>query len=130
MSIVWRDIMENSKLEVSKWIRTESFRLAIVKNIVVNDLVRNNGFEEDFLISRGVNLDRSTKNIMVDYDFGVMLDRMPPPLGWMKFNMVGFVLEDEAGCGEVLRDDKGVACVFFSGRIEARGTKNGRNNSN
>ncbi|TYG78848.1 hypothetical protein ES288_D02G093900v1 [Gossypium darwinii] len=47
----------------------------------------------------------------------------PPPPGWMKFNVAGIVLEDEAGCGGVLRDDKGVACGFFSGWIEARGTK-------
>ncbi|MBA0765061.1 hypothetical protein Gotri_014322 [Gossypium trilobum] len=124
MSIVWRDIVENSKLEeVSKWIGSESFRLAIVKNIVVNDVARNNGFEEDFLISQGVNLDRNTKNIVVDFDFGVMLDCVPPPLEWMKFNVASFVLEDEAGCGEVLRDDKGMACMFFSGRIKARVTK-------
>ncbi|PPD91431.1 hypothetical protein GOBAR_DD11616 [Gossypium barbadense] len=47
----------------------------------------------------------------------------PPPLEWMKFNVVGFVLKDEAGCGEFLRDDKGVTCMVFSRRIKARGAK-------
>ncbi|MBA0697108.1 hypothetical protein Goari_003613 [Gossypium aridum] len=41
----------------------------------------------------------------------------------MKFNVVGIVVEDEVGCGGVLRDDIGVACALFSRRIEARGTK-------
>ncbi|MBA0647924.1 hypothetical protein Goklo_015730 [Gossypium klotzschianum] len=41
----------------------------------------------------------------------------------MKFNVASFVLEDEAGCGEVLRDDKGMVCTFFSRRIKARVTK-------
>ncbi|MFQ6670399.1 hypothetical protein Gotur_035334 [Gossypium turneri] len=47
----------------------------------------------------------------------------PPPLRWMKFNVAGVVLEDKTGCGEILRDDKRVACALFSGRIEARGTE-------
>ncbi|MBA0724647.1 hypothetical protein Golax_021322, partial [Gossypium laxum] len=44
----------------------------------------------------------------------------PPPPGWMKFNVVGVALEDEVGCGGILRDDKGVACALFLGRIEAK----------
>ncbi|MBA0628268.1 hypothetical protein Godav_023029, partial [Gossypium davidsonii] len=96
---------------------------------------------KDFLISWGVHLDTSicgcpcvigrwkvqitfslvTKKFMVDSDFGVMLDCVkPPPPGWMKFNVVGVALEDEVGCGGILRDDKGVACALFLGRIEAK----------
>ncbi|MBA0681761.1 hypothetical protein Goari_023540 [Gossypium aridum] len=41
----------------------------------------------------------------------------------MRFNVAGFVLEDEAGYGKVLRDDKGVACTFFLWWIKARVTK-------
>ncbi|MBA0813772.1 hypothetical protein Gohar_027594, partial [Gossypium harknessii] len=32
-------------------------------------------------------------------------------------------LEDEAGCGGVLRDEKGVVCALFSGLIVARGSE-------
>ncbi|MBA0797902.1 hypothetical protein Gohar_008556, partial [Gossypium harknessii] len=35
----------------------------------------------------------------------------PPPPGWMKFNVANVVLEDEAGCGGVLRDDKGIVVI-------------------
>ncbi|MBA0665345.1 hypothetical protein Goklo_005206 [Gossypium klotzschianum] len=34
----------------------------------------------------------------------------------------GIVIEDEAGCGGVLRDDKGVPYAMFSGLIEATGS--------
>ncbi|TYI69155.1 hypothetical protein E1A91_D08G134600v1 [Gossypium mustelinum] len=47
----------------------------------------------------------------------------PPPLGWMKFNVAGVVLEDKMGCRGILRDDKRVACALFSEWIEARGTE-------
>ncbi|KAK5774394.1 hypothetical protein PVK06_042249 [Gossypium arboreum] len=47
----------------------------------------------------------------------------PPPFGWMKFNVTIVAFEDKVGCGEVLRDDKGVACVLFSGLIVTRGYK-------
>ncbi|MBA0871448.1 hypothetical protein Goshw_025761 [Gossypium schwendimanii] len=39
----------------------------------------------------------------------------------MKFNVASVVLDDETGCGGVLRDDKKVACVLFSRWIKARG---------
>ncbi|MBA0563588.1 hypothetical protein Golob_008560, partial [Gossypium lobatum] len=32
-------------------------------------------------------------------------------------------MEDEVGCGGVLRDNKGVACALFFGLIEALGSK-------
>ncbi|MBA0871044.1 hypothetical protein Goshw_020555 [Gossypium schwendimanii] len=32
-------------------------------------------------------------------------------------------MEDEAGCGVVLRDEKGVVCALFSGLIVARGSE-------
>ncbi|MBA0784223.1 hypothetical protein Gotri_001815 [Gossypium trilobum] len=32
-------------------------------------------------------------------------------------------MENEAGCGEVLRDEKGVTCSLFSGLIKAMGSK-------
>ncbi|KAK5793060.1 hypothetical protein PVK06_034196 [Gossypium arboreum] len=48
------------------------------------------------------------------------LKKPPPPSGWMKFNVAGVALEDEMGCGRVLRDDKGVACALFLGGIEAK----------
>ncbi|MBA0804329.1 hypothetical protein Gohar_003918 [Gossypium harknessii] len=41
----------------------------------------------------------------------------------MKFNVASVALEDKAGCGGVLRDDKGVACVLFYGSIVTRGSK-------
>ncbi|PPS01814.1 hypothetical protein GOBAR_AA18856 [Gossypium barbadense] len=44
----------------------------------------------------------------------------PPPPGWIKFNVAGVALEDEAGYGGVLSDDKGVACALFSKPIVAK----------
>ncbi|MBA0656806.1 hypothetical protein Goklo_009136, partial [Gossypium klotzschianum] len=32
-------------------------------------------------------------------------------------------MEDEVGCGGVLRDNKGVACALFAGLIEALGSE-------
>ncbi|TYG72628.1 hypothetical protein E1A91_D04G035000v1 [Gossypium mustelinum] len=43
----------------------------------------------------------------------------PPPPGWMKFSVAGVIMEDEAGSGGVLRDNKGVAYAMFSRPIEA-----------
>ncbi|KAG8480367.1 hypothetical protein CXB51_024570 [Gossypium anomalum] len=39
------------------------------------------------------------------------------------FISIMITLEDEAGCGGVLRDEKGVVCALFSGLIVARGSK-------
>ncbi|MBA0871535.1 hypothetical protein Goshw_027200 [Gossypium schwendimanii] len=36
--------------------------------------------------------------------------------------IIGIVIEDEAECGGVLRDDKGVPYAMFSGLIEATGS--------
>ncbi|MBA0605477.1 hypothetical protein Godav_018048, partial [Gossypium davidsonii] len=41
----------------------------------------------------------------------------------MKFNVAGVVMEDEAGCGGVLRDDIKVACALFFCAIEAMGSE-------
>ncbi|KAG8473996.1 hypothetical protein CXB51_033783 [Gossypium anomalum] len=41
----------------------------------------------------------------------------------MKFNVASVAFEDKAGCGGVLRDDKGVACILFFGSIVTRGSK-------
>ncbi|MBA0846316.1 hypothetical protein Goshw_000309 [Gossypium schwendimanii] len=41
----------------------------------------------------------------------------------MKFNVVGVIMEDEAGCGGVLRDDIGVACALFFCVIDAKDWK-------
>ncbi|MBA0659887.1 hypothetical protein Goklo_011978, partial [Gossypium klotzschianum] len=38
---------------------------------------------------------------------------------WMNFYVAGVVIEDEADCGGVLSDEKGVACASFFGLIEA-----------
>ncbi|KAH1063392.1 hypothetical protein J1N35_028379 [Gossypium stocksii] len=46
----------------------------------------------------------------------------PPSLGWMKFSVAGVIMEDEAGSGGVLRDNKGVAYAMFSRLIEATGS--------
>lgn len=46
-----------------------------------------------------------------------------PPLGLIKFNVTSIALEDKAGCGGILRDDKGVACALFLGLIVAKGSK-------
>ncbi|KAH1080313.1 hypothetical protein J1N35_020074 [Gossypium stocksii] len=42
----------------------------------------------------------------------------PPPPEWIKFNVAGVALEDEAGYGGVLSDDKGVACALLSETVE------------
>ncbi|MBA0692328.1 hypothetical protein Goari_009899, partial [Gossypium aridum] len=42
-------------------------------------------------------------------------------LMWMNFYVAGVVMEDEAGCGGALSDEKGVACDLFFGLIEATG---------
>ncbi|MBA0813799.1 hypothetical protein Gohar_027621, partial [Gossypium harknessii] len=39
----------------------------------------------------------------------------------MKFNVTGVVIEVEAGCGGILRDDKEVAYAMFFGMIEVSG---------
>ncbi|MBA0841620.1 hypothetical protein Goarm_004104, partial [Gossypium armourianum] len=41
--------------------------------------------------------------------------------GGMKFNVAGVVIEVEAGCGGILRDDKEVAYAMFFGMIEVSG---------
>ncbi|TYG51913.1 hypothetical protein ES288_D10G299200v1 [Gossypium darwinii] len=46
----------------------------------------------------------------------------PPPTEWMKFNVAGVVLEEVAECAGVSKEEKGVACALFLGRVEARGT--------
>lgn len=46
----------------------------------------------------------------------------PPPPGWMECNVADVEMEIEAGCGRVLRDNKRVAYVMFSGPIEAMGS--------
>ncbi|TYI32109.1 hypothetical protein ES332_A04G035500v1 [Gossypium tomentosum] len=45
----------------------------------------------------------------------------PPSPGWMKFSVAGIIMEDEAGSGRVLRDNKGVAYAMCSRPIEATG---------
>ncbi|MBA0694908.1 hypothetical protein Goari_005170 [Gossypium aridum] len=44
----------------------------------------------------------------------------PPPMGRIKFNVAGFVMNEIAACGGVLRDDKGVVSALFSGSCAAR----------
>ncbi|MBA0880973.1 hypothetical protein Goshw_027531 [Gossypium schwendimanii] len=44
----------------------------------------------------------------------------PPPMGRIKFNVVGFVMNEIAACGGVLRDDKGVVSALFSGSCATR----------
>ncbi|MBA0662922.1 hypothetical protein Goklo_006984, partial [Gossypium klotzschianum] len=44
----------------------------------------------------------------------------PPPMGRIKFNVAGFVMNEIAACGGVLRDDKGVVSALFSGSCTAR----------
>lgn len=44
-----------------------------------------------------------------------------PPMGWLIFNVAGAVMEEVAGCGAVLRDDKGVVFAIFLGRCEVGG---------
>ncbi|MBA0624336.1 hypothetical protein Godav_009713, partial [Gossypium davidsonii] len=58
--------------------------------------------------------ERISKKFMVDCDFGVTLDHVV--IGGFGLRNVALALEDEAGCGGVSRDDKGVAYVLFSGR--------------
>ncbi|KAG8493412.1 hypothetical protein CXB51_010807 [Gossypium anomalum] len=64
--------------------------------------------------------ERVSKKFMVDFDFGIMLDSMTAyfrkVIGGFGLQNIALALEDEVGCGGVLRDDKGVACVLFSGR--------------
>ncbi|MBA0881701.1 hypothetical protein Goshw_026474 [Gossypium schwendimanii] len=43
------------------------------------------------------------------------MDWEPPPCGWLKFNVAGVSLDERAGCGGVLRDEKGVVSALFSG---------------
>ncbi|KAH1096489.1 hypothetical protein J1N35_013410 [Gossypium stocksii] len=43
--------------------------------------------------------------------------------GWMKFNMVGVVIEDKAGCGGVFTDGKGMARSLFSRLVKAMGSE-------
>ncbi|KAK5819726.1 hypothetical protein PVK06_024749 [Gossypium arboreum] len=67
---------------------------------------------------------RVPKKLLADIGYSVKLDSVePPPLGWMKFNVVGVVMEDEVGCGEVLRDDIVVACALFFCAIEVMGSE-------
>ncbi|MBA0780773.1 hypothetical protein Gotri_004832 [Gossypium trilobum] len=47
----------------------------------------------------------------------------PPPTVWLKFNVAGVVVEEVAGCGEVLRDEKGVVSALFSGKCGACGVE-------
>ncbi|MFQ6655346.1 hypothetical protein Gotur_025938 [Gossypium turneri] len=48
----------------------------------------------------------------------------PPPTGWLKFNVVGVVVEEVAGCGGVLRDEMGVVlALFFFGKCGACGVE-------
>ncbi|MBA0599500.1 hypothetical protein Gorai_005717, partial [Gossypium raimondii] len=78
---------------------------------------------KDFVISWGVHLDTSICGCPWcdrEMESTNHLFSKPPPPGWMKFNVVGVALEDEVGCGGILRDDKGVACALFLGRIEAK----------
>ncbi|MFQ6640204.1 hypothetical protein Gotur_015458, partial [Gossypium turneri] len=74
--------------------------------------------------------------VWVDIDFRVKLESVvgtslrsiankivfqwePSPSEWMNFYVAGVVMEDEAGCGGVLSNEKGVACALFFGLIEA-----------
>lgn len=45
----------------------------------------------------------------------------PPSPGWMKFNVVGIAMEDEARCSGVLRDEKRMVRLLFSGPFRAMG---------
>ncbi|TXG74601.1 hypothetical protein ES288_1Z028400v1 [Gossypium darwinii] len=45
----------------------------------------------------------------------------PPPMGRIKFNVAGVVMNEIAACGGVLRDDKEVVLALFSGRYVAGG---------
>ncbi|TYG96307.1 hypothetical protein ES288_A11G339700v1 [Gossypium darwinii] len=45
----------------------------------------------------------------------------PSPMGRIKFNVAGVVMNEIAACGGVLRDDKGVVSAVFSGRYVAGG---------
>ncbi|KAK5795379.1 hypothetical protein PVK06_036643 [Gossypium arboreum] len=47
----------------------------------------------------------------------------PPPMGWLKFNMDGVVVEEVAGCGGVLRNEKEVVFDLFSGKCGACGVE-------
>ncbi|MBA0813766.1 hypothetical protein Gohar_027590, partial [Gossypium harknessii] len=64
-----------------------------------------------------------------DYRSGRKLGRVrdcvwdPPPTGWLKFNVAGVVVEEVVGCGEVLRDEKGVFSALFSGKCGACGVE-------
>lgn len=44
----------------------------------------------------------------------------PPRFGWVKFNVNGVAIEDEAVCGGVLRDTDEVARALFLGAITAK----------
>ncbi|KAG8489324.1 hypothetical protein CXB51_017420 [Gossypium anomalum] len=102
---------------------------------------------KDFLIRWDVWLDLTKydcpwvpKKLLADIYFSVKLDSVvgtslssitnkivfhwePPPPGWMKFNVAGVVMEDEVGCGGVLRYDIRVACALFFCAIEAMGSE-------
>ncbi|TYG51235.1 hypothetical protein ES288_D10G241500v1 [Gossypium darwinii] len=45
----------------------------------------------------------------------------PSPMGGIKFNVAGVVMNEIAACGGVLRDDKGVVSALFSGRCATGG---------
>ncbi|KAK5795376.1 hypothetical protein PVK06_036638 [Gossypium arboreum] len=47
----------------------------------------------------------------------------PPPTGWLKFNVAGVVVEEVAGCGGVLSDEKGVVSALFSSKCGACGVE-------
>ncbi|KAB2047936.1 hypothetical protein E1A91_A13G082900v1, partial [Gossypium mustelinum] len=47
----------------------------------------------------------------------------PPPTGWLKFNVAGVVLEEVAGYGEVLRDEKRVVSTIFCGKCGVCGVE-------
>ncbi|MBA0756249.1 hypothetical protein Gogos_021983 [Gossypium gossypioides] len=141
MSVVWRGIVEISKSEDVTLLDREESMLSKLKVLVgsleldleVEDrIIWIHDSAEEFTVKKlsdlltydgmGANdFPFGHKKFMVDSNFDLMLDHVkPPPPGWMKFNVVGVALEDEVGCGGILRDDKGVACALFLGWIEAK----------
>ncbi|PPS03808.1 hypothetical protein GOBAR_AA16845 [Gossypium barbadense] len=46
-----------------------------------------------------------------------------PPTGWLKFNIARIVVEEVAGCGGVLRDEKGLVLALFYGKCGACGVE-------
>ncbi|TYG99883.1 hypothetical protein ES288_A10G231900v1 [Gossypium darwinii] len=45
----------------------------------------------------------------------------PSPMGRIKFNVTGVVINEIAACGGVLKDDKGVVSALFSSRCAVGG---------